>query len=151
MNNVKTHKTSSPNSQKSNRRKSGFTLMEILLVMALLGGLVVLGLMNVDKILGGGQEDTVRIFVNDTMKASLFRYRIDNGRYPNSEEGIQALVTAPSNAKNWKGPYMDEIPSDPWGSEYQYRMPGKNNPDSYDIYSFGKDGVESADDIGNWQ
>ena len=85
MKNVKTHKTSSPNSQKFNRRKSGFTLMEILLVMALLGGLVVLGLMNVDKILGGGQEDTVRIFVNDTMKASLFRYRIDNGRYPNSE------------------------------------------------------------------
>ncbi|MDA9763844.1 MAG: type II secretion system major pseudopilin GspG [Opitutales bacterium] len=151
MKNVKTHKTSSPNSQKFNRRKSGFTLMEILLVMALLGGLVVLGLMNVDKILGGGQEDTVRIFVNDTMKASLFRYRIDNGRYPNSEEGLQALVTAPNNSQNWKGPYMDEMPNDPWGSDYQYRMPGKNNPDSYDIYSFGKDGVESADDIGNWQ
>ena len=150
MKNVQTHTSTPSASQKSNRRKRGFTLMEILLVMALLGGLVVLGLVNVDKILGAGQEDTARIFVNDTMSASLFRYRIDNGRYPNTEEGIQALVTAPSGASNWNGPYMEDLPNDPWGTEYQYRMPGKNNPDKYDIYSLGKDGVESDDDIGNW-
>ena len=151
MKNVQTHKTPSLASQKNKRRKRGFTLMEILLVMALLGGLVVLGLTQVGSILQGGQEDTVRIFVNDTMKASLFRYRIDNGRYPNSEEGLQALMTAPSGAKNWKGPYMESLPADPWGSQYQYRSPGKNNTEGYDIFSFGGDGVESADDIGNWQ
>ncbi|NET35383.1 MAG: type II secretion system major pseudopilin GspG [Cyanothece sp. SIO1E1] len=128
MKNVQTHPIPSSMSQNSKRRKRGFTLMEILLVMALLGGLVVLGLMNVDKILAGGQEDTVRIFVNDTMDASLFRYRIDNGRFPNSEEGLAALLTAPSGATNWKGPYMEKMPNDPWGKEYQYRMPGKNNP-----------------------
>lgn len=151
MKNVQTHKTPSPASQKNKRRKRGFTLMEILLVMALLGGLVVLGLTQVGSILQGGQEDTVRIFVNDTMKASLFRYRIDNGRYPNSEEGLQALMTAPASATNWKGPYMESLPADPWGAQYQYRSPGKNNTEGYDVFSFGGDGVESADDIGNWQ
>src|SRR5210317_211636 len=143
MKNVQTHSTTSSTFHTTKRRKSGFTLMEILLVMALLGGLVVLGLVNVDKILGAGQEDTARIFVNDTMKASLFRYRIDNGRYPNSEEGIAALLNAPSGATNWKGPYMESIPTDPWGADYQYRFPGRKNTDGYDIFSLGGDGVES--------
>lgn len=150
MKNVQTHNASLPARSKLKRRKGGFTLMEILLVMALLGGLVVLGLTQVGQILQGGQEDTVRIFVNDTLKASLFRYRIDNGRYPNTEEGLQALMSAPGGATNWKGPYMESIPKDPWGAEYQYRFPGKNNPDGYDVFSFGNDGVESGDDIGNW-
>jgi general secretion pathway protein G len=151
MKHVQTHKITSPTSQIIHRRKRGFTLMEILLVMALLGGLVVLGLTQVGSILQGGQEDTVRIFVNDTMKASLFRYRIDNGRYPNTEEGLQALMAAPGGATNWKGPYMESLPADPWGSQYQYRSPGQKNTDRYDLFSFGGDGVESADDIGNWQ
>jgi len=150
MKNVQTHNTHSSVPSQSKRRKGGFTLMEILLVMALLGGLVVLGLTQVGQILTGGQEDTVRIFVNDTMKASLFRYRIDNGRYPNTEEGLGALMTAPSTANNWKGPYMESLPRDPWGADYQYRFPGKNNTDGYDCFSFGNDGVESGDDIGNW-
>ena len=151
MKNVQTHETDSSTSQKSNRLKRGFTLMEILLVMALLGGLVVLGLVKVGDILVSGQGDTVKIFVNDTMKASLFRYRIDNGRYPNTEEGLQALMTAPSGAKNWRGPYLESLPTDPWGAEYQYRSPGRKNTDGIDIYSLGPDGVESDDDIGNWQ
>lgn len=151
MHTNQTHPNTEEEIFKNKRRKSGFTLMEILLVMALLGGLVVLGLVNVDKILGSGQADTARIFVNDTMKASLFRYRIDNGRYPTTEEGLQALVTQPSAASNWKGPYMDNLPTDPWGAEYKYLSPGKNNTDGFDVFSLGNDGVESTDDIGNWQ
>ena len=149
MKNVQTHESPL---KITHRRQRGFTLMEILLVMALLGGLVVLGLTQVGTILQGGQEDTVRIFVNDTMKASLFRYRIDNGRYPNTEEGLQSLMTSPGGAKNWKGPYLEAnaVPQDPWGNDYQYRFPGKNNTNSYDLYSLGNDGVESGDDIGNW-
>ena len=151
MHTNQTHPNPEATRLKDKRRKSGFTLMEILLVMALLGGLVVLGLVNVDKILGSGQADTARIFVNDTMKASLFRYRIDNGRYPNTEEGLQALVTQPASAPNWKGPYMDNLPTDPWGREYRYLSPGRKNPEVFDVFSLGKDGVESDDDIGNWQ
>ena len=150
MKNVQSQDSAIDRSSRSQRRNGGFTLMEILLVMALLGGLVVLGLVNVDKILGAGQGDTARIFVNDTMKASLFRYRIDNGRYPTTEEGLQALLTAPGSANNWKGPYMESLPKDPWGADYQYRFPGKNTTDGYDVYSLGNDGVESGDDIGNW-
>ena len=151
MHTNQTHPNPEATRLKDKRRKSGFTLMEILLVMALLGGLVVLGLVNVDKILGSGQADTARIFVNDTMKASLFRYRIDNGRYPNTEEGLQALVTQPASATNWKGPYMDNLPTDPWGREYRYLSPGRKNPEGFDVFSLGNDGVESDDDIGNWQ
>ena len=146
-----THEEPTQPSLKNKRRKRGFTLMEILLVMALLGGMVVFGLVKVTEILQGGQEDTARIFVNDTMKATLFRYRIDNGRYPSTEEGLQALLTQPSGAPNWKGPYMERNPADPWGKDYQYLMPGKNNTTGFDLYSLGNDGVESADDIGNWQ
>jgi general secretion pathway protein G len=152
MNNVQTHENTQLAFSKDKRRKSGFTLMEILLVMALLGGLVVLGLVNVDKILGDGNADIAKIFVNDTMKANLFRYRVDNGRYPNTEEGLNALLTAPGAATSWNGPYLEgkRIPLDPWKTEYQYRFPGQNNTEGYDLFSFGKDGVESADDIGNW-
>jgi general secretion pathway protein G len=145
-----THEAPTQPSLKDKRRKSGFTLMEILLVMALLGGLVVLGFNQVGRMLDDGNADIARIFVNDTMKASLFRYRIDNGRYPSTEEGLASLMTAPSGSSNWKGPYMDVVPADPWGRDYQYSSPGKKNTSSYDVYSFGGDGAESADDIGNW-
>ena len=152
MKNVQTHDNTLSVISIAKRRKSGFTLMEILLVMALLGGLVVLGLVNVDKILGDGNADIAQIFVSDTMRANLFRYRVDNGRYPNTDEGLKALLAAPGSASSWNGPYLEgkQIPLDPWKTEYQYRFPGVNNTEGYDLYSFGKDGVESADDIGNW-
>jgi general secretion pathway protein G len=150
MKNVPTHSNPDALPSQTLRRKRGFTLMEILLVMALLGGLVVLGLTQVGGILKGGQEDTARIFVNDTMKASFFRYRVDNGKYPTTEEGLQALITAPATGTNWKGPYMERIPADPWGRDYQYRFPGQKSTTGYDLYSLGEDGVESEDDIGNW-
>ncbi|MCB1123547.1 MAG: type II secretion system major pseudopilin GspG [Verrucomicrobiae bacterium] len=150
MKNTETRENSESSSKPERRRKSGFTLMEILLVMALLGGLVVLGLTQIGGILKGGQEDTARIFVNDTMKASLFRYRVDNGRMPSTEEGLDALITAPGGATNWKGPYMERIPQDPWGRDYQYKNPGQKSTTGYDLYSLGEDGVESEDDVGNW-
>ncbi len=134
---------------RANSRR-GFTLLEILLVLALLAGLIVLAVNNVDKILQGGQEDTVQIYVNDTLKAALFRYRIDNGRYPTTEEGLDALLNRPGEAPNWNGPYVSNLPADPWGQDYRYQFPGKNNTDKYDLFSLGSDGVESADDIGNW-
>ena len=83
-------------------------------------------------------------------------YKLDNSRYPTTEQGLKALIKKPTASpvpKNWKkGGYVQELPEDPWGNKYQYANPGVHNPDSYDLYSFGPDQEEgSDDDIGNWQ
>jgi len=132
--------------------QGGFTLLEILIAIALLAGIAGLLISNLDRILGSGNEEITRIFVNETMEGPLMTYRIHTGNYPSTEEGLQALVTQPSeDATGWKGPYTKSIPDDPWGNPYQYRFPGERNVGSYDIWSLGPDGEESADDIGNWE
>lgn len=105
----------------------------------------------VDKLGPSDSTDTATLFVNDTMMAALFRFRIDNGRYPTTEEGLAVMVTRPENSSaNWKGPYIEKMPLDPWGHEYQYRYPGIRNSKRFDLWSMGPDGVNSEDDIGNW-
>jgi len=82
------------------------------------------------------------------IKYALDAFEVDNGFYPKS---IQDLVTAPSNAKNWHGPYLEKVPQDPWGNNYLYYFPGKHNTGSYDLLSVGPDGKEGTDDdVGNW-
>ncbi len=142
-------------SHKFSERRSAFTLVEMLLVIALIAILAGVAIVNVDKIFGGNQESVAKIFVTQSMKAPLTSYRIHMGSYPSTAEGIQALLTAPSSkADRWKGPYLDvtgnKVPEDPWGNPYQYRYPGTRNTGSYDLYSWGADKVESDDDIGNW-
>jgi general secretion pathway protein G len=140
------------------RAQSAFTLLEILIVLAIIGLLVGLGVKNADKILGGSQASVASIFVNDTLKTSLVRYRIDMGDYPSTAEGLETLATAPSaRADRWKGPYIEakgnKLPLDPWGEPYQYRYPGTQNKATggYDLFSKGPDKVEGTeDDIGNW-
>lgn len=138
------------------RARRAFTLLEILIVLAIIGLLVGLGVKNADKILGGSQASVAGIFVNDTMKTSLVRYKIDLGDYPSTAEGLDALVAAPSGkADRWKGPYIEakggKLPLDPWGELYQYRFPGTQNKGGYDLFSKGPDKAEgSEDDIGNW-
>lgn len=133
--------------------KRGFTILEILIVLAVIGMLVALGVSQADRILGRSQEDVARIWVNETIKVPLTSYRIHMGQYPSTEEGLQALINPPANrADRWRGPYIDgtRIPTDPWGNPYQYRFPGTRNQGSYDVYSFGPDGVDSDQNIGNW-
>lgn len=136
--------------------RRGFTLLEILVVLAIIGLLVGLAVKNVDKIFGDSQGSVARIFVNDTLKTSLVRYRIDLGDYPSTAEGLNALVTATSGkADKWKGPYIEakggKLPTDPWGEPYGYRYPGVRNKGSYDVFSKGPDKAEgNEDDIGNW-
>lgn len=82
------------------------------------------------------------------------RYKIDNGAFPTTAEGLRALRVAPaaaSAASTWNGPYIEHEAIDPWGNPYQYRCPGLHHPERYDIWSLGPDGVESDDDIGNWE
>jgi general secretion pathway protein G len=84
--------------------------------------------------------------------AALGAFKVDNGRYPTSAEGLAVLSTDPSGLPKWKGPYIERpVGNDPWGNPYVYVCPGKHNPDSYDLHSFGPDGKDgTADDITNW-
>lgn len=138
------------------RGARGFTLLEILVVLAILGLLLGLVVTNTDKIFGQSQEVVARIFVRDTLKTTLVRYRYDLGDYPSTEEGLAALLAAPGGKSDrWKGPYIEapggKMPLDPWGEPYQYRYPGSKNTGGYDLFSKGPDKVvDSADDIGNW-
>lgn len=138
------------------RVRRGFTLVEILLAIAIVGMLVGLAVSRIDSIFGQSQEQIARLFVGDSMKTAMLRYRMDLGDYPNSAEGLKALVVAPEDkVDRWKGPYIEakggELPRDPWGEPYQYRCPGAHNADGYDLYSKGRDrAAETADDIGNW-
>lgn len=129
-----------------------FTLLEVLIALALLAAIAALLITNLDRVLGGGRTEVARIFVNETMETPLLNYRIHMGQYPTTEQGLQALLTKPSeSATNWQGPYIRRITLDPWGNPYQYRRPGVHNPDSYDLWSWGPDGQASAQDIGNWE
>lgn len=134
------------------RNRRGFSLIEMLIVLgiiALIAGFVV---GNLGGIFGGAQVDTAKTFVESSLEAPLMQYKLHTGSYPSTAEGISALLSAPtSKATKWRGPYIKQIPEDPWGNPYQYRFPGTKNTGSYDLYSWGPDGTESADDIGNWK
>lgn len=136
--------------------RRAFTLLEILVVLAIIGMLVGLGITNADKIFGGSQVSTAELFVRDSMKTPLTAYRIDMGGYPSTAEGLQALITAPqTKADAWRGPYIEvrggKLPVDPWQEPYIYRCPGVKNPSGYDLLSKGADKTEGTpDDIGNW-
>jgi general secretion pathway protein G len=137
-------------------RQTAFTLLEILVVLAIMGLLVGLAVTKVGGIFSGKQEDVARLFVQSSLKTPLTAYRLDLGDYPTTAEGIGALLTAPaSRADRWRGPYIEapggRAPVDPWGDAYVYRYPGVKNKGSYDLFSKGPDHKEdTADDIGNW-
>lgn len=131
--------------------RRGFTLIEILIVIALIAMLAGASIVALDKLFGGGQESIAQTFVDTTGPTALMAYRLNMGSYPTTDQGLAALLTAPGNAgSRWKGPYLKKAPLDPWGNPYQYRQPGTHNEDTYDLWSFGPDGKEGADDIGNW-
>lgn len=138
--------------RKSLRR--AFTLLEIMIALAILGLLVGLAVTNLDTIFGGAQAKTAQLFVSESIKLPLTSYRIAMGDYPSTAEGLQALISPPANrASQWNGPYLQEsrVPLDPWGEPYVYRYPGTKNKNSYDVFSKGPDRTEgTADDIGNW-
>ena len=138
------------------RTMRGFTLVEILLVVVIIG---VLAAMVVPNIAGRGEEarrSAARADIDANLSSALDMYEMDNGRYPTTEQGLEALVSAPAAnpaPRNWTGPYLKkrQVPKDPWGNPYVYRCPGTHNPGAYDLSSYGSDAVESADDIVNWE
>ena len=110
------------------RLRKGFTLLEILITIAIMALLVGVVVGNLDKFFGQGQEGSAKIFVRSSLEAPLLSYRRDLGDYPSTEQGIKALIKAPEDkADQWKGPYIKvpggKAPSDPWGEPYEYRYP----------------------------
>ena len=132
-------------------RRRGFTLVEMLLVLVILG---VLAAIVYPKVAGRGEQarQTATQSQISAFKTALDSFEVDNGYYPKGRNGLLDLVQKPRDAVNWRGPYLESIPKDPWGNEYLYEQPGKHNPTSYDIMSVGPDGrANTEDDIGNWQ
>ena len=131
-----------------NLLRRAFTLVEMLLVVTIIG---ILAALVIPKIAGTSERARVtaaRADINGGIKSALGQYEVDNGFYPKS---LSDLITMPSNAKNWHGPYLDKLPTDPWGNAYVYYYPGKHNASSYDLLSVGPDAKEGTeDDIGNW-
>jgi general secretion pathway protein G len=132
-------------------RRNAFTLIELLLVMVIL---VILASIVVPKMTGYSERarKTKAITEVGSFKTALTAFEVDCGRFPSTDEGLQALIHAPSGVQGFKqGGYMEEIPADPWGNPYQYKCPGQHNPDSFDVFSMGPDGHEGGtDDLGNW-
>jgi general secretion pathway protein G len=139
--------------QKHRHPVRGFTLVELLVVLAILGLLAGLVGPQVMKFLGSSKTKTAALQVED-LAATLDLYRLELGRYPTSAEGLQALVSDPG-ISNWNGPYLkkSQVPKDPWGNDYQYRSPGQNGP--FDVWSLGADGQEGGEgenqDIRSWE
>jgi general secretion pathway protein G len=135
------------------RAQSGFTLIEIMVVVVILGilaGIVVPRIMD--------RPDTARVEAAKqdirAIESALNLYRLDNNHYPSTDQGLEALVEEPSSEpqpRNWQG-YLDRVPTDPWGNEYQYLNPGEHG--EIDIYSLGADGETGGEgvnaEIGNW-
>jgi general secretion pathway protein G len=134
--------------------RRAFTLLEILIVLAILGLLVGALMTQINTGFFAAKEGVARLFVSTTVKVPLQVYSLHLGNYPTTEEGLKALIQAPaSKAERWKGPYLEDgkAPIDPWGEPYQYRCPGAHNKNTYDVWSKGPDRQEgTADDIGNW-
>ena len=135
-------------SRRQNRnRRQGFTLIEIMVVVVILG---ILAAAVAPKIIGRTDDAKVARAKNDvaTLSSQLEQFYLDMGRYPTTEEGLQLLITAPENEEtggNWKGPYLrKKVTTDPWGNEFFYESPGSVNTDSYDLTSFGADGEEGG-------
>ncbi len=147
----------SASSRSANYRPArGFTLIEIMVVIVILG---VLGALVIPNIIGRTGEARVTAAKSD-MRAianALDLYKLDNFNYPSTDQGLQALVTQPSGfpeAKNWNPDgYLKKLPRDPWGNDYQYISPGRNG--QYDLFSLGSDGrpggEKEAADLNNWE
>ncbi|MCJ7592895.1 MAG: type II secretion system major pseudopilin GspG [Woeseiaceae bacterium] len=139
--------------KQTSKGQSAFTLIELLVVLVILGLLAGLVGPRVLRYLGGAKSDTAQLQIEE-LGAGLDLYHLEIGRYPNNDEGLRALTSAPSGVSRWNGPYLKkkDVPLDPWGNAYHYKYPGENG--DYDLYSLGRDNVEGGEgedaDVVSW-
>jgi general secretion pathway protein G len=142
-----------PKRLRPRRRAGGFTMIELLVVLVILGLIAAFAVPQVMKYLGGAKTDAAAIQVQN-LSTVLDLYRLDTGRYPNQDEGLDALLERPADAAKWNGPYVKRRDRlvDPWGNPYKYRFPGEHA--EYDIYSLGADNAEGGEgesgDVTSW-
>ncbi|MCK0536317.1 type II secretion system major pseudopilin GspG [Alcanivorax quisquiliarum] len=123
----------------------GLTLIEIMVVVAIIG---LLAAMIVPNVIGQGEQAKVDLAKTNmaSIASALDMFRLHNSRYPTTEEGLRGLVERPSSARSWpEGGYLSRIPQDPWGSDYIYISPGTSGP--YDLISLGADGMEGGEGV----
>jgi general secretion pathway protein G len=125
-------------------RTAGFTLVELLVVMVILGMLASLVLPNFFGAAAKARVKTAKVQMS-SLSATLDAFALDVGRYPTDQEGLEALVTQPAGLKTWDGPYLKkDVPKDPWGNDYEYH--GPSSAGDYEILCYGKDGKPGGDD-----
>ncbi len=135
------------------RFQKGFTLIEIMLVVVIIGALA---MMVAPRFAGRSEQakkTVARSDIDAMLSTALKLYELDNGNFPTTSQGLEALLRKPSSSPvptNWNGPYLEKRPVDPWGRDYVYQSPGTNRPD-YDLSSQGKNDKSPEDDIKNWE
>lgn len=139
--------------RKPMRFSSGFTMMELLIVLVIIGLLAALVGPILFQRINPAKQSVARAQMENFMTA-LDNYFIDNGQFPNTQQALSVLRTKPEGSEKWNGPYLKkDIPKDPWGNPYQYRSPGRNG--GYEIASYGADGKEGGEnenaDINSWE
>jgi len=141
-------------SDHSLRRDDGFTLLELLVVLAILGLLAAIVAPQVLRYLGSSKTQAAKIQI-ENIAAALDHFDLDTGRYPTQDEGLDALIHAPPTVQNWNGPYLQKPTAlvDQWQRKYLYRVPGQHGSD-FDVWTYGSDGapggVNEARDVGSW-
>jgi len=148
------------NPSRESSRRAAFTLIEIMAVVIIIGLLTTIVGAAIFQQVDKGRVTTARAQIN-SLEGVLELYRMDNGRFPSTEQGLEALVVAPTGdppARNYPaGGYLKggRVPLDPWSKSYQYEAPGQHNPHAFDLWSDGADGATGGQDvdsdIGNWQ
>jgi general secretion pathway protein G len=133
-------------------KSRGFTLLELLVVMVIIGLLAGYVGPKYFAQIGKSEVKTAKAQI-DALGKALDQYRLDTGHYPTTEQGLAALNSAPSDEPKWQGPYLQKtVPNDPWGKPYQYKYPGEHG--EFDLWSFGKDGQAGGNDefadVVNW-
>ena len=135
------------------RRQAGFTLVELLVVLIILGLIAAFAAPQVIKFVGGAKTDSAKIQI-ERLSGVLDLYRLQVGRYPSEDEGLNALMEQPADAPDWEGPYLKKADAliDPWRRPYIYRFPGEHG--DYDLYSLGADGADGGEgenrDLTSW-